>query len=526
MAFGDYGINISDADFDEAFADEDKIRRAPAQFVRIGEVGRWFKAGVETMRGAARTIYRAYIQPLTGTRRSKFNVAMASEAPAARKLAYQKLSFAWDDLCVFQHTIKWNTMEAMKSEDPAYAVVELASELYTQAAEDIREQKSLAIFQASSCMMAKVLQIYDKDGTTFNDLSPAAGHTPAYISISGGNIAQFQKGMILDIFDASSTGGSDTKNATVVVLDVIKGEDGPFYAGSRVASIGPGLVVEPCAATGSTSTGTGYDAYWNAVGTPAAGDFIARSGEFSTATAGNNLFGLPDWFNPAVDVYDDEAGVVIPRDEDGHRWALPYIVTGGTSGSEETFDMDIHLAELANNWITMVRAGWDAREKLGQGMRTGANQTMEIDRHLVLAMEPNMARWITQTAATDTARFMSAAAMTPDAAAKMRRTAVVGFTDFIYHDPNLGYCTLQPDHGCTPKMVYVLNPETWKWSAPKGYNGEAVHWIMNGNSRVWPLPGDTLKTPTHECQATAEDMAYLYCDQMQANARIEYVKAG
>ena len=524
MAFGDYGINVSDADFDEAFADEDKIRQAPAQFVRIGEVGRWFKPGVETMRGAARTIYRAYIQPLTGTRRSKFNTAAAAEAPVARKIAYQRLSFAWDDLCVFQHTIKWNTMEAMKSEDPAYAVVELASELYTQCAEDIREQKSLAIFQSSSAWMAKVEAVYDVDAT-MTDMTGESGHAPAFIKIKSGNIAQFQKGMILDIYDC---GDGTTKNARVKVHDVIKGADGPFVGGSRAAAKGPGLICEPCAADGSTTSGTGYDTAWGAAfaaPTTAVGDYIARSDEFSTTTP-PSFAGLPDWFNPAVNTYDDEAGTPINRDADGNRWSLPYIVTGGTDGSEETFDLDTHLAELSEHWITMVRAGWDSRERLGQGMRTGANQTMEIDRHLVLAMEPNICRWITQTAATDTARFMSAAAMTPDAALKMRRVAVVGFADFIYHDPNLGYCTLQPDHGCTPKMVYVLNPETWKWSAPKGYNGESVHWIMNGSSRVWPLPGDTNKTPTHECQATAEDMAYLYCDQMQANARIEYVKAG
>jgi hypothetical protein len=479
------------------------------------------------MRGANRTIYRAYIQPLTGTRRSKFNTAAAAEAPVARKIAYQKLSFAWDDLCVFQHTIKWNTMEAMKSEDPAYAVVELASELYTQCAEDIREQKSLAIFQSGSCAMGTVKEIYDPDGTSWTGASLSGGSiTYAYLRTVDGNIAQYQKGMILELYPAASTGNTPARTTYMKVLDVIKGQDGPYVtAGTRVADIGPGIIVQRCDVTGTALTTA-----WNTVAGPAAGDFIARSGEFMSndadASYKKNLFGLPDWFNPTVATYDDEAGTALTRTADGNRWMLPYIVTGGTDGSEETFDLDTHLAELSEHWITMVRAGWDSRERLGQGMRTGENQTMEIDRHLVLAMEPNICRWITQTAATDTARFMSAAAMTPDAALKMRRVAVVGFADFIYHDPNLGYCTLQPDHGCTPKMVYVLNPETWKWSAPKGYNGEAVHWIMNGSSRVWPLPGDTNKTPTHECQATAEDMAYLYCDQMQANARIEYVKAG
>jgi len=523
MAFNDNEIGLADTAINAALATKEQIHPAPAQFTRQGRTSRWFRPGSKTLQGE-RTKFRVFTKPYRGARRRAFDTAATSEFPVPMKPGYERLSYSWSDLIDIQGTCKWNMLQDLKHKNLKLSVIALVQELYSQAELDLVHQMNAGIFQSYTCAIAKVAGIYDLDdvdGTP--SFSGASGHAAAYIQIKDGSITNFQMGDVLHFYDSTSTGGSDTQNCQVVVHDVIHGENGPWYGGSRNEGYGPGLICEPCAVDGSVTSGTGYDTAWNATGTPADGDFIARSGEFQTSTTDpNNFHGFPDWFDPTVDCLMDEDGSVIDRESTGKHWMNPMVIIpdGASAGSEVEFSVRTHLREVEDNWFAMVAAGRQQRRSIGVGMPGGKEQAIEISEHLTLIMEPKLFNHVADEAQYSS-QFTHASALSESAAKALRRIGVDGFEGFVYHSPTLGEIACMADTNCEPHAAYLIEPSSFFWIEPP--SGQRATWLQSGGSRVWAKIGDTLGTPTYTRQAAVHMMIGLMNDQPKASLKIDHI---
>ena len=533
MAFSDYGIGLSETAINAALATQEKVRGTKAQFTRQGDTTRWFRPESRVLKGK-RTVYRAFVQPFTGTRRATWSGGDSTEWPVAMKLGHMELSYDWDDLRWFRATVKWSKAQEMKHENAELAVYALVDELYSQAVTDIAGQMNAAIFQNYNASIGLVAGIYNVDGTTFTG---GSGHAEAYIHFNG-PISNIQKGDVLDFYDsASAFGGSDTQNQRVVVKGVIKTPDGPPSAGDRVADIGPGFFAEPCAVDGSTSTGTGYTYIWTDAmsandgahaSTPAAGDFIARSGEFhiSTLAGGKNFHGLPDWFDSEIDCLKDKDGTALDREAVDYTWMNPAVYTpsSASAGSEVEFSLDTHIGEMEDTLPYALKVGRAGRRSLGEGLPGGPENGIELSEHLVAICEPKMVRFIAQSEPRGSDRFVHTGSLNEAAAKALKRVGVGGWEGYVYHSPTLGEIVFQSDTNCTPYHMYFLEQDSFFWLEPPG--GQKVRWNDHNGSRVWPIPGDTLKTPTTWRQAAPFALIGLMCDQPQANCMLQHITTG
>jgi len=522
MAFHTGQVGLAETKIDAALALREKVRPAPSQMTRMGATTKWFSPRHEKLVGE-RTRYRAFTKAYRGARRSAFNSSANEEFPVPQKMGHTRLSYSWEDLTDIKTTIKWNMLQGEKHNDIDYAVYELVTELYAQAELDLMELLNIGMFQTYTAALCQIAGIYDADGTTFTG---ASGHAEAYINIKNGPIGRIQVGDVLDIYDSTSAGGSDTKNRTINVTDVIHGENGPYDSnGDRVAGIGPGFLGEPCDAYGVAAATA-----WNSGGTtPDADDFIARSGEFQTSTTNpHTLHGFPDWFDPTVKCLRDGDGTLMDPTASGNRWQQPMIITpsGASEGSEVEFDPETHLAELADNWITQVRVGRKMRRaqviNIGNAGPGGKSGRIEISDHLVLVTEPKMVNHVV-TEAKATEQFVHSSMLNEKAAVALKRIGVEGFDGYVWHSPSLGSVAMLGDPNCKPHHAFLIEPSSFFWIEPK--DGQRITWVSHGKgSRVWPIAGDTNGTPTYSRQAAAHIMLGLQNDQPQANAMIEHIQ--
>ena len=523
MPFSDYGIGWAQTNIDTAIH-RYETRIAKAGFTRMGmTTASWFTPPVLRVEGK-RMFYRMWKAPMTATRISDFDTAMTTEFPIGQNMEVDEFSLTQSDLSAFRSTAKWNMEREWKhdgTEKGAHlAMFNLVSKIFEELETDQECRYNMALFQENTSYMAKVHTFYNQAGTSSGDTATGyTGHGAMFIRIKDGSIARFVPGMVLDIYDADTT---TQKNITCVVHDVIQTPDGPPVSGARQAGIGPGLVCEPCAADGSTSAGTGYDTVWNAVGVPASGDYIAMSGEFSTASP-KGFHGIPDWFDSTVDCWRDADGNAVNRETAGNGYLNPMVFTpsGATAGSPVALDIDTHFRAIENSLGYKVRlAQGRAVRAIGQGMRTGPNNELAISkRSLTLITTPEIENDVVDEA-RDTIRFTSTAAMSQDTVKEL--VGQVGFTGFFYNSPTLGHVAMVADPNCKPYHAFCIDPESFH-RLDGGTAGKGLKWVMNAGSRLHPVYGDTNKTPTYYQQVACYRYAALLCDQPGVNFCLRYI---
>ena len=538
MSFYDYGIGLAEAAIDAALARKEKVQRSPSQFTRQGKTTSWFEPRYETLAGE-RTVYRAFVKGYRGARATSYNTAATTEGPMPMKIGHVELSFSWADLCMIRGTVRWSMLQETKHKKLEYAVYDLVEKLYTEVNSDIVERLNTGIMLPYHAGMAQIHTLYDLKGANGGSVT-ITGHNALYARIKNGPISRFQVGDVLSVHADDASSSDDAYLSYVYVHAVIHGEDGPVYLASsvktRVADIGPGLILEPCDADGTT---TGNTTAWNSGTASAATDFadcwLSRSGEFkrNVTTESNNIHGIPDFFDPAISVFNNASGTALDRaDADGtayaYEWQNPMVITptDASAGSEVELVVDDHFTELANNWIYEVQAGRAKRRSHGRGLPGGKNNEIAISENLTFFCTPPMGNHIVQSAA-DTAQFTHASMLNDAAAQRLKRIGVEGFDGYVWHNMALGEIAIRTDANCKPFHGFLIEPSSFFWIGPKG--GQSVQWLPHGNGgRIWPIAGtpgvETNGTPTFERQAMAFTMFGLMCDQPQANAMIEHIK--
>jgi len=538
--FYDFGVGLADEAINAALAVNEQVQPAPSQSTRQGKTSQWFALRSKMLRGE-RTKFRVFDKGYRGARRTGWNAAATTEGPIPMAFGHTECSYSHADLSMIRAGVKWSMLQETKHTDLNLAVYDLVNKLFGEAEADIDETENTGLFLPQSCAMATVVQIYEITATagTQDAFAQTSTHVDAYIRISG-NPGRFQKGDVLDIFDATST-SAGTQNATVIVQGVIHGQDGPKVDGIRAAGIGPGLVVRPCQVAGTFTTGGGSLSTENWVGgtqtgangtsyttaAPAVGDFIARSGEFTLVAANaKNYHGIPDWFDWTVGTLRDGDGTYIVRTDPGYEWTNPFVVEAGTEAAPVQFDPDEHLAELGENWIFRVKAGRAGRKTMGEGMPDGINEQIKISDHLLAVMEPKMLQHVTNDA-EDKLRFTHSAQLSEKTAKAMEMIGVSGFEGYVWHSPVLGEVCMKADSNCKLHSAYMLEPSSWFWIEAPG--GSGIKWLPHGSGgRIWPISGSndgsaSNGTPTFERQAMAYKSRGLMCDQPGANAEIRHI---
>lgn len=505
MAHGDYAIDLNE--LDAAIArQEDLTKHVKAQFTRLQNTTRWFDTTKEPLKGKT-FYYRALVSPSSGVRREKATTAATQEFPIAQSFTYQELSVKLADIKFFQASVKYNTLEQKRTASGEYAVQELAMQAVGDAEADFSQQLNSAIHQPGSAMMAKVVLMYDVDGTAF---SGAADSAAAYIHISDGSIGQFNKGEVLAITDTDGT----TALARMKVLAVVYGPDGPLDGSDgKVADIGPGLICQPC-----TVDGTAEDVHWNAVAAPAVGDYIARYGEFhATAASYRNIHGFPDLFDSTCNMFWDGDGSALDRDSPANQWTVPYIVRAAAAGSEVAFDADVHLRELEDS-IPFAAAVKGGRTRRALKPLEG----ITIKNSLVAITTPSIVNDAVADAKANL-RFTTNYAASLGTAEKKKIFGSVGFDGIVYHSPSLGVIALQADAACRPYRMEIIEPNSFFYLTYPGMSGN-VEWYAPSGKRFTEVAGDNGRK-TYYVQGAAHTALALCNDQPGANMEIRGVKS-
>ncbi|HUU96000.1 MAG TPA: hypothetical protein VM487_09680, partial [Phycisphaerae bacterium] len=278
--------------------------------------------------------------------------------------------------------------------------------------------------------------------------------------------------------------------------------------------IGPGIVVNTCDAAGTHGTTA-----WNAVADPASGDFIARSGEFSTSTTGyKNFHGIPDFFNPAMNLYRNAAGTLLDRDADGNRWMLPFVYTAATAGSEVAFDLRSHIRPLEDVLGRAIKTGRNAR-------RQSPQEGVSISDAMVGIAGPEIINDVVDEA-INSINFTATQSTSMDAATRQRLFGNVGFEGIVYHSPTLGSIALEADPACRPYVVELLEPNSFFWMYFADGRPGRPRWTGDWDRvQSTTLTGGTYGTPTFYRQKGYWCAMLLVCDQLMANAEIQGVKS-
>lgn len=459
---------------------------AKAQFGRTASTAKWFRPRGEKMKGS-RWHFHAFVEPSTPTRGVAFGTAVAAAFPAAMPLTYKKLSWDDDDLTMFQATGSINIVADIETSDQQMSVYKLATVVVGDLQIDFDKKLNDAVHMGTSAQMGTVNAVYDEDGTTYT-----SSQTDAFIQITDGAISQFLPGMVLDI-----DGGTEV----VKVKDVITTQDGPWSSAVPVAGIGPGLIIERVSGTAN------FDGI-------IAADTIARSGE----AAGSNFAGFDTWFDGTANVYNDSDGAAITRYSNGEQWSIPPIFRVATAGSEETFDIDTHLREVADVLPRSMNTGRKLRKY------KNPEHSINAPKSLVLITTLELANEATQTVA-DQNRFTSESAKSMDAAKYKALFGNLGFEGTVWHSATLGPVAIQADSSARKHKMTLIDPQSWFYLY-LGKTNNTLGWITNDNGGRWHNVADTSTDRlTFKKQCGAYMACLLACDQPGANAEITGVKS-
>ncbi len=432
-------------------------------------------------------------------------MAAAAEFPVATKFDYTELSVIENDLKMFRATKQWNEIEQIKSMKEKYSVANLAIKLSQDIEGDFAGQMNAAIHQNSSAHAAKIDGIYDADGTSFTG---ASAHATAYINIKSGSISQFQVGNVLDMYDSDGT----TLNIRVVVQGINYGIDGPRSSGTPVADIGPGFFAEPCDEFGVVESTA-----WNAVGTPASNDYIARDGEFTTvASSYRNINGFPAFFDSTNDIYRDSDGTALDREAPAQAWQIPEMFDASTEGSEVDFDMELHFG--------LVEDTMPYRLKTGRRSRMKSEDGLALMDTLVAITTPRILNDAVREASASR-QFTVAMSSTLSDAARKKQFGKVGFNGIAFQSASLGSIALQADPVHQPFKMTIVDPNSWFWLTFAGARGK-VQWLdMDSKGSIWARKVGTNGRPTFYLHGGAHMTASLQCDQPALNMQIKWIKS-
>ena len=526
------------ADNEQLFTDIDNVLRKvynmanPEMFLRLGKTIQWLpNIRQQKMRGESLNFF-AMTAPSSGSRMTTFASGRAGEFPIARDLKQQKMSVTINDLRELQGSVKINALDADRTtKSPADAAADLALTVVGQLEGDFGSQLNAKVHVGGNSAICLVKGIYDADGTTF---SLSSAHTPAFIQISDGAISAINRGDVLSIWEAASTGGSDVQNARVLVHDVYKAGTGPPVDGTGVANLGPGIMVEPCDAdgtlaaanwAGATVSGDGAVSFTSAQ--PAVGDYIARSEEFATdagtGTSYKNIHGFPDVFDSTVDIWRDGDGTKLDREAVGNSWLNPHVFRIAAAGSEVTFDIEDHFRDAEDYLADSVQLGRVWRKNTAANGSSGNNKGLSIGESLVALARPDLINEATRDA-NGTNLFTRTMSMSLDDAKSKKLFGIVGWDGVVYHSATLGTIALNADVAAKPYQVSVIEPSSFFW-VTFGGDPFKIEWLMNGSSRWFPMTGDTNGTLTHYKQGGAYTHVCLMCDQPQANFLVTGVQS-
>jgi len=518
MAHGDNALDFVEAKLDTAIGRAEVMHPTKAQFTLQGRTSRHLRFKKMPIKGKLH-YYRMLTQPMSAVRVEKYPTAVTEEFPIAQDFAYTEYALSHDLLSMFKATGKWNLQRELKGQEDNLSVAKLAVQIMTFMGRNFADRVNTQMFTSSNCSMGTVAQIYDADGSAF---SGSSGYATAYLAVNG-PISRFQRGMVLDIYDSDGT----TKNATVVVQGVIYGDDGPpDGSGDVVAGIGPGILVHTCDAAGATGTTT-----WDSVAAPAATDYLALSGEFSTTTP-KGFPGIPDFFDRTIDChYHASAGALtaVDREAVGYEYLNPMVITpsGASAGSEVTFSMEDHFAQLEDTMPYFVDFG-RANRNIGDGLE-GPEEKIVVGSAMTFVTTVEIANYVARTYAGDTLRFSATAASSLSEAKRKELFGHVGFEGIVFHSASLPPIGFMGDPNCKPYRGYLLEPQSFQMlvfgTAPG--DGEAVNidYVKHAGSRIHPVTGDTNGTPTFYVQVAGFTSCGLTNDQPMANVEFRHIKS-
>jgi len=479
---------MSDMDLtqvDVAMDERYKLHPAKAQFHRIGNTAKWFRPKGEVFTGT-RFNFKAFTQPMSNVRTSDFATAadIDHEFPAGQQLAYTALSYDRADMTMFEGTLEINELAATVTKDQKHAVYDLVTKMFRESDLEFGRKFNLAVHQDTACAMGTVAAIYASSGGAYSSARYA------YIQITDVQISKFARGEYLDI-----GGESD-----VLVMDVIEGSDGPWSGGTRIADIGPGLVLDY--GSGNTADST-------------AADTITASNE----TTGDGMAGFDAWFSGTTNVYNDADGSAIDRDAAGNSWGIPVIETIAASGSETELDLDEHLGLLADVWPQAVAWGRQARSA------ETPEDNILLPSTLVGITTAKLCNSVA-TEAEDTSRFTRTINMSE--AKQKDLYGDVGFDGVMYHSATLPPISFQADDAAPKYKIRFIDPQSWGYlTLNEGGGMYGIQWLKSGGAggTRWMRVLGTNNRPTHRLTAAAWSCALMYCDQPKANAEIRGVKS-
>ena len=519
MAFGDNAIDFVEAKLDTAIGRAEQMHPTKAQFTLQGRTSRHLRFKKMPIKGKLH-YYRMLTQPMSAVRVEKYPTAITEEFPIGRDFAYTEYALSHDLLSMFKATGKWNLQRELKGQTDNLSVAKLAVQIMSFMGQNFSDRVNTQMFTSSNCAMGTVAQIYDADGSTFTG---ASGHASAYIAING-PISRFQRGMVLDIYNSDGT----TWKNRVVVQGVIYGDDGPpDGSGGVVASIGPGIICEPCDAAGAVESTA-----WNAVEAPDnAGDYLALSGEFSTTTP-KGFPGIPDFFDRTIDChYHASAGTLtaVDREAVGYEYLNPMVITpsGASAGSEVTFSMEDHFAQLEDTMPYFVDFG-RANRNIGDGLE-GPEEKIVVGSAMTFVTPIEIANYVARTYAGDTLRFSATAASSLSEAKRKELFGHVGFEGIVFHSASLPPIGFMGDPNCTPYRGYLLEPQSFQMlvfgTAPGDGEQVNIDYLKHAGSRLWPVYGDTNKTGTFYVQVHGFTSCGLTNDQPMASVAFNHIKS-
>ena len=503
------------ASIDEAIARQEDLEYAPAQYARQGMTIEWMMnlARKKTMDGKA-LYFRLQDAPATGVRREQLNTGANAEWPVGQEFSTRECVINQADHRIFRATTPpLNTLMQDQSMGE-HALFDLGKRIFNQIDEDLMDAMNSAFNQDGTCQMATIGQVYDIDGTAFTGGGASAA---AYISIAGGGIGQFQRGMVLDIYKV------DTFSKTVLVLDVNHTANGPYVSGSdQVSGIGPGLLIQPC-----TAAGVVEDTDWDVVAIPATDDILARSTEFEALAANyNNINGIPALFDESTAIFrEGSSGSLIDRTTAGNQYMIPmkHYPDGATVASPVVLDVERDFDTIIEQMIQRVNMGRKSRKSNTVSM-TDSQKAISRSGVMLGLCNTSLIKEA-QTQFYDQQRFTLATTM--DAKSKKDLVGCIGWDGVVYRSPGAPPIALQGDVAATPHTIRLIDPQSVVMYRFLGKGEKKWNWLpgnVNGSSR-WRTKDGTNGRPTAEMQAGAYCTMYVTCDQPGANAEISRVKS-
>jgi len=487
----DFGISV--ADIADTMDEYYRLRPDKAQFTRFADTAKWFDPRGELLKGNIHH-FKAWTAPATGTRRMTVGTAETSELPRAREPEWKDIGVPYSDLIAFEYYVRISDLAEEKTSDTKHAISNIALRMVSEAELDHAEAVNAAIYQDQDSVIAKVVQKYDADGSSYS----GGATTTAYLSIDSGSIARFKRNMKIDFRVQSSSAIRVTANVDSVNYQ----DDGPVWTGTRVADIGPGIICSY-----DSAEGTGNDTDF---------DSVVDNDEIVLSSEGllSNFHGFPDWFGEHTNVYKEADGsTAYDRDAAANHWSIPEVLDFTEAGSAQDIDLDVHLRGLADILPYRVKSGRQARQN--------ENVELQVKQSMVAFGSPRLINDAVD-AGRDQHQFWTTGNTTMDAAKSQELWGNVGFNGVVYNSPTLGNIALQPDPMAEPHTLTITDPNSFFFLHRGGLN--KPRWLMNAGSRFSRLRGGHNRL-TLQQDAGAISLCLLQCDQPAVNVRIKGIKS-